>query len=61
MGDVATVGGRMRAYNDGGGFSASLRLRPGVNRLATPLGIDESLAFRAFDKTIIFGHWLSKT
>ena len=36
-------------------------LRPGVNRLAIPLGIDESLAFRAFDKTIIFGHWLSKT
>ena len=24
-------------------------------------GHDESLAFRAFDKTIIFGHWLSKT
>ena len=27
----------------------------------TLLGIDESLAFRAFDKTIIFGHWLLKT
>ena len=26
----------------------------------TPLGIDESLAFRAFDKSVIFGHWLSK-
>ena len=37
-------------------------LRPSINKLATPLGIDESLAFRAFDnKTIIFGHWLSKT
>ena len=36
------------------------RSRPGVDRLTTPLGIDESLAFRAFDKTIIFGHWLSK-
>ena len=34
--------------------------RSGVNRLATPLGIDESLAFRAFDKTVILGHWLSK-
>ena len=32
-----------------------------VNRLVTSLGVDESLAFRAFDKTIIFGHWLSKT
>ena len=37
------------------------RSRPNVYRLATPLGIDESLAFRAFDKIIIFGHWLSKT
>ena len=35
--------------------------RPGVNRLVTPLGIDESLALRAFDKTVIFGHWLSKS
>ena len=35
--------------------------RLGIDRLATPLGIDESLAFRAFGKTIIFGHWLSKT
>ena len=33
----------------------------GINRLTTPLGIDDCLAFRAFDKTIIFGHWLSKT
>ena len=37
------------------------RSRLGVDRLVTLLGIDESLAFRAFDKTIIFGHWLSKT
>ena len=37
-----------------------LRSRPGVDRSATLLGIDESLAFRALDKTIIFGHWLSK-
>ena len=36
-------------------------LRLSINRLATPLGIDESLAFRVFDKTIIFGHWLWKT
>ena len=35
--------------------------RLGIDRLVTPLGIDDSLAFRAFDKTIIFGHWLSKT
>ena len=34
--------------------------RSSVDRLATPLGINESLAFRAFDKTIIFRHWLSK-
>ena len=38
-----------------------LRFRPSIDRLATPLGIDERLAFRAFDETIIFGHWLSKT
>ena len=37
------------------------RSRLGIDRLVTLLGIDESLAFRAFDKTIIFGHWLSKT
>ena len=37
------------------------RSRLGIDRLETPLGIDESLAFRAFDKTIIFRHWLSKT
>ena len=36
-------------------------LRPSINKLATPLGIDESLTFRVFDKTIIFGHWLWKT
>ena len=36
------------------------RSRPGVDRLVAPLGIDESLAFIAFDKTIIFGHFLSK-
>ena len=42
-------------------FHCRSRLRLGVNRLATSLGIDESLAFRAFDKIIIFGHWLSKT
>ena len=35
--------------------------RPGVNKLVTLLGIDKSSTFRAFDKTIIFGHWLSKT
>ena len=34
---------------------------PGVDKLTAPLGINESLTFRAFDKTIIFGHWLSKT
>ena len=44
---------------DDGNFS--LQSRTGIDRLATPLGIDESLAFRGFDKTIIFGHWLSKT
>ena len=33
----------------------------GVDRLETLLRIDESLAFRAFHKTIIYGHWLSKT
>ena len=38
-----------------------LRSRPGVDKLATPLRINKSLAFRAFDKTIIFGHWLPKT
>ena len=38
-----------------------LRFGSSVDRLATPLGIDERLAFRAFDETIIFGHWLSKT
>ena len=43
-----------------GGLSAS-RLGPSVDKLATMLGIDESLAFRAFDRTIIFKHWLSKT
>ena len=43
------------------GFSPLRFSRPSINRLATSLGIDESLAFRAFDKTIIFGHWLSKT
>jgi len=58
---VATAGGRTKARNGGGGFSASVSIEAGVDRLATPLGIDESLAFRAFDKTIIFGHWLSKT
>ena len=42
------------------GFSAQ-PVEAGVDRLATSLGIDESLAFRAFEKTIIFGHWLSKT
>ena len=38
-----------------------LRSRPSVDKLATPLRINKSLAFRAFDKTIIFGHWLPKT
>ena len=61
MGVVTTAGGQTKAHNDDGGFSAPFRSRPGIDRLATPLGIDESLAFRAFDKTIIFGHWLSKT
>ena len=50
----------MRAHDDEGSFFALFRLRLGVDRLVTPLGIDESLAFRPFDKTIIFGHWLSK-
>ena len=35
--------------------------RPSVNKLATPLRIDEILTFRDFDITVIFGHWLSKT
>ena len=39
----------------------SSRLQLDVDKLATPLGIDEHLAFRVFDKTIIFGHWLPKT
>ena len=57
---VTTVGGRTKA-NGSDSFSASTpRSRLGVDKLATSLGIDESLAFRAFDKTIIFGHWLSK-
>ena len=43
----------------GGGFT--LHLRPGIDRLETSLGIYKSLAFRAFDETIIFGHWLLKT
>ena len=30
------------------------RSRPGVDRLATPLGIDKSLAFKDFDNPIIF-------
>ena len=42
-------------------FHCRSQSRPGVDRLATPLRIDESLTFRAFDKTIIFGHWLLKT
>ena len=57
---VATAGGRTKARNGGGGFSASVPIEAGVDKLAIPLGIDESLAFRAFDKTIIFGHWLLK-
>ena len=61
-----------RSYRHGGWSNESLRRwwrsfyccsqsRLGIDRLATPLGIDETLAFRAFDKTIIFGHWLLKT
>ena len=50
---IATVSGWVKA-------PTILQLRPSIDRLATPLGINESLAFRAFDKTIIFGHWLSK-
>ena len=42
-------------------FCCCSQSRLGIDRLATPLGIDETLAFRAFDKTIIFGHWLLKT
>ena len=45
-----------RRANDGSSF-----LRLSVDRLVTLLGIDESLASRSFDKTMIFGHWLSKT
>ena len=60
VGVVATMSGQTRAHNDGGDVFAPSQSRLGVDRLATPLGIDESLAFRAFDKTIIFGHWLSK-
>ena len=37
------------------------QLKLSIDRLATLLGIDEGSAFRAFDKIIIFGHWLSKT
>ena len=51
------TGGQTKAYNNGFQF----RSRLGVDRLATPLGIYEILAFRDFDKTIISGHWLSKT
>ena len=61
VGAVATTSGQTRAHNDGGDVFAPSQSRLGVDRLTTPLGIDESLAFRAFDKTIIFGHWLSKT
>jgi len=53
-GSIATAG----RPNDGG---FPFRLRLGDDKLATPLEIDENLAFRAFDKTIIFGHGLSKT
>ena len=49
---------KRRPHNDSG-FPP--RLRPGVDKLVTPMGVDESLAFRAFDKTIIFGHWISNT
>ena len=52
------MGSQTKAHNDD---DFPLRLRPGIDKLTTPLGINESLAFRAFDKTIIFGHWLSKT
>ena len=52
----------MKDRDDSGDFSITpFRSRPSVYKLATPLGIDESLDFRAFDKTIILGHWLSKT
>ena len=54
-GAIAMAGGRTRARINSSGFSAPFRSRPGVDKLVTPLGINESLAFRAFDKTIIFG------
>ena len=56
MRPIATAGDRTKAY-DGSGFFFYLKSRPGVDRLATPLGIDEILAFKAFDKTISFRHW----
>ena len=58
---VATTGGRTMAHGGGGFLFRRQGSRPSINRLVTPLGIDESLAFRAFDRTIIFGHWLLKT
>ena len=57
---VAATGDRTKAH-DGISFFCYPKSRPGVDRLATPLGIDEILAFKAFDKTISFRHWLSKT
>ena len=56
---ITTAGGRMKARWRRWFFAPFSR--PGIDRLATPLGIDESLAFRAFNKNIIFGRWLSET
>ena len=52
---VATASGWTKAWR----FSSCSWLD--IDRLMTPLGINKSLAFRAFNKTIIFGLWLSKT
>jgi len=51
---VAMVSGRMRAHNGGGGFfRCQSEIKAGCRQTSDSTGIDESLAFRAFDKTII--------
>ena len=50
----------VKRWHSGSSFSATDQGRASTDwRLHW--GYDESLAFRAFDKIIIFGHWLSKT
>ena len=58
-GALATTGGQTKARRRRS-FPLN-RSRLSVDRLVTSLGIDKILAFRVFDRTIIFGHWLSKT